>query len=67
MVQKIFGFGLGGTGIVAVLIIAGIILYTSGINIPASNLAIIGGVTIGIILGGLGIVGVLITLFKRMM
>jgi hypothetical protein len=59
MVQKIFGLGLGGTGIVAVLIIAGIILKASNVGSNMGSLAIFGGVMIGIILGVLGIVVVL--------
>ena len=64
MVQKIFGLGLGGSGIVAVLIIAGIL--TSGTNPDISSKAISGGITIGLILGGLGIFGVIVTLDKRL-
>ena len=59
MVQRIFGLGLGGTGIVAVLIIAGIILSTTKVSPSAGSLAISGGVLIGIVLGLLGIFGVL--------
>ena len=58
MVQKIFGLGLGGTGIVSVLIIAGIILKVLNILPGAGSLAIILGVLIGIIFGLLGILGV---------
>ena len=65
MTQKIFGLGIGGTGIVAVLIIAGIILYSSGANSGAANAAVWGGIYIGIALGILGIIGVLISLSKR--
>lgn len=59
MVQKIFGLGLGGTGIVAVLIIAGIVLNLSNVSPSAGELAIGGGILIGLILGALGIFGVI--------
>ena len=61
--QKIFGLGLGGTGIVAVLIIAGILLSKLDVAPSAGSIAIGGGVLIGIILGVLGIIGVLKRLF----
>lgn len=63
--QSLFGLGLGGTGIVAVLIIAGIFLYAFGINTGASNTAIWAGIIIGVVLGVFGIIGVLISLLKR--
>lgn len=50
---------MSGTGIVAVLIIAGIILKVSNTAPSSGSLAISGGVIIGIILGFLGIFGVL--------
>lgn len=59
MVQKIFGLGLGGTGIVAVLIIAGIILSATKVSPSAGSVAISGGIFIGMVLGLLGIFGVL--------
>lgn len=59
MVQRIFGLGIGGTGIVAVLIIAGILLTKLGVSSSAGSTAISGGVFIGIVLGFLGIMGVL--------
>jgi hypothetical protein len=65
MSQSIFGLGLGGSGIVAVLIIAGIILYSFGM--PQANTALVAGIGIGSVLGVLGIFGVLITLAKRIM
>jgi hypothetical protein len=65
MSQSIFGFGLGGTGIVAVLIIAGILMSKTGVSSSAASTALTAGVSIGTILGILGIIGVLITLFKR--
>jgi len=61
MVQKIWA--LGGSGIVSVLIIAGIFLFAFGVNKEASNTAIWSGVTIGIVLGVLGIIGVLKRMF----
>ena len=61
--QKIFGLGLGGTGIVAVLIIAGILLSKLNVAQEAGSIAIGGGVLIGLILGALGIIGVLKRLF----
>jgi hypothetical protein len=65
MAQKIFGLGIGGAGIVAVLIIAGILLKAFNANAEASNTAIWSGVGIGATLGILGIFGVMITLAKR--
>lgn len=59
MVQEIFGLGLGATGIVSVLIVSGIILKGTGVWTGAGNVGIGAGITIGIILGVLGIVGVL--------
>jgi hypothetical protein len=58
MTQRIFGLGIGGTGIVAVLIIAGIFLNGSQINVSAGQVAIWGGVAIGLIFGALGVVGI---------
>jgi len=58
MVQKIFGIGIGATGIVGTLIVAGIILHTFGINAGLATVAIAGGIGIGIVLGLLGIFGV---------
>ena len=59
MVQKIFGIGLGATGIVGTLIIAGIFLRKLNVMPDAGSIAITGGVVIGIVLGVLGIVGVI--------
>ena len=56
MAQKIFGFGIGGTGIVGLFIATGIILYL--INSNYANLFITTGFGIGLILGLLGIFGV---------
>lgn len=58
MVQGISGLGLGATGIVGTLIVAGIILHFTGVSPSLSGLATGGGVFIGIILGLLGIFGV---------
>ena len=63
MVQKIFGIGLGATGIVGTLIIAGILLQSFKISTGAGDVAVKGGVFIGIILGLLGIFGVAKRLF----
>lgn len=66
MSQKIFGLGLGGTGIVAVLIVGGILISKLTTNQAAGNLAIYGGIGIGGLLGILGVIGILITLGRRM-
>jgi hypothetical protein len=58
MTQSIFGGGMGGRGIVPVLVIIGIFLIGSGANAIAGQLAIWGGVLIGICLGVLGVFGV---------
>jgi len=58
MTQRIFGLGMGGTGIVAVLIIAGILLNGSQVNAAAGQIAIWGGVAIGLVFGALGVVGI---------
>jgi hypothetical protein len=58
MTPSIFGGGLGGRGIVPVLVIIGIFLIGSGINAIAGQIAIWGGVAIGICLGVLGVFGV---------
>jgi len=49
---------MGGTGIVAVLIIAGIFLNGSHVNAAAGQIAIWGGVAIGLVFGALGVVGI---------
>ena len=59
MSQRIFGLGIGGSGIVAVLIIAGIFLNGTQANAAAGQTAIWGGVIIGLIFGGLGILGII--------
>ena len=58
MVQKIFGIGIGATGIVGTLIVAGILLKVFKIPGSAGDLAISGGVVIGILLGLLGVFAV---------
>lgn len=58
MTQKIFGLGLAGTGIVGVLIVAGIILSISNIQVGLGGLAIQAGIGIGILLGLLGVFAV---------
>ncbi len=64
--QMLAGLGLVGGGIVSVLIVAGIILSVLKIGEGAGNVALWAGVAIGVILGILGIVGVIITLLKRL-
>ena len=59
MSQKLWAFGLGGTGIVAVLFIMGIILSTTGINANLGSVALWVAVAIGIIFALLGIFGIL--------
>lgn len=58
MTPSIFGGGIGGRGIVPVLVIAGIFLIGSGASTIAGQLAIWGGVVIGLCLGALGVLGV---------
>ncbi len=58
MSQKIFGLGLGATGIIGTLIIAGIFLKVINISESLGYLAIAGGIGIGIVLGLLGIFAV---------
>jgi len=59
MTQSISGYGLSGTGIVSVLIIVGFLLTASNLNTIAGQVAIWGGVGIGLMLGLLGVLGVL--------
>jgi hypothetical protein len=56
--QKLFGLGVGGVGIVGTLIAAGIILLFVGQQ-TIGMIALVAGIGIGIILGVLGIIGVL--------
>ena len=58
MTQKIFGFGLGASGIVGTLVVAGILLNVTGADAKLGTLAMSGGVVIGISLGLLGVLGV---------
>ena len=58
MVQKIFGLGIAGTGIVGVLVVAGIILNVLNIQVGLANLAIAAGLGIGVLLGLLGVFAV---------
>ncbi len=67
MPQKIFGLALGGSGIVAVLIVGGIFLKVFVPSSAIGDVAIWSGVGIGIALGLLGIFGVVISLLKRIM
>jgi len=57
MTQKIFGFGIAGTGIVGVLLSAGIILHLLDIESNLAGLALTAGIGIGIVLGLIGIFG----------
>ncbi|MEM4336866.1 MAG: hypothetical protein QXG86_02565 [Candidatus Woesearchaeota archaeon] len=63
MTQKIWAGALGGTGIVAVLFIIGIILSSTKIGTGLGNLALWAAVAIGIFFGVLGIISIL----KRLM
>lgn len=58
MSQRIFGFGMSGTGIVSFLVLAGLFLNVTQINAAAGQVAIWGGVGIGILFGLLGTVGI---------
>ncbi len=51
--------GFSASGIVGVLIFAGIILSATNVSQTAGQLAVWGGVLIGVILGIFGVVGVL--------
>jgi len=59
MVQKIFGVGMGATGIVGTLVIAGILLKATNLSVEWGELAIFGGVGIGLVLGLLGTLAVI--------
>ncbi len=56
--QSISGGGFKGGGIVGVLIVAGILLTLLDVSPSAGSTAINGGISIGLILGILGILGV---------
>lgn len=58
MVQKIFGIGIAGTGIVGVLIATGFISNVLKVETGLGNLALTAGLGIGILLGLLGVFGV---------
>lgn len=58
-------FGIA-TGLVGVLVLAGVALHTSGTSPELGLTAAKGGVYLGLALGGLGIVGVIITIGKRL-
>ena len=64
MTQKMYFAGLGGSGIVGTLIIAGIALKILQVSEGIGNLAIGGGVTIGIVLGLLGAASVAMRVFR---
>jgi len=57
--QKIFALGASGSGIVAVLVIAGAFLYGTGLETSAGSMAMWAGIIIGIMLGVFGLIGVL--------
>jgi hypothetical protein len=59
MTQKLFGLGLGGTGIVGVLIVAGILLKATNLAPAQGDLAIGAGIILAIIMGLLGIFGII--------
>lgn len=59
MAQKLALGTLGGSGIVGVLVVAGVVLTVTDVNRVLGQLAAGAGITIGVILGFLGIVGVL--------
>ncbi|WP_250987387.1 hypothetical protein [Methanoculleus oceani] len=58
LAQRIAGMGFSASGIVGVLILAGIFLSATGVSQMVGQIAIGSGVIIGIVLGILGIVGV---------
>lgn len=58
MAQRIAGMGFSASGIVGVLILAGIILSVTDVSRIVGQIAIGSGVIIGITLGILGVVGV---------
>ena len=62
MVQKLFGLGLGATGTAAILIVGGI-LVTQFASDSLGKLAILGGIILAFIFGGLGVLGFLRRLF----
>lgn len=58
MVQKIFGFGIGGMGTGGVLIALGLILKGTGIDPSLGGICLTLGIIIIVALGFLGIIGV---------
>ena len=58
MVQKIFGIGIGASGIVGTLIVAGILLKSLNVDPNTGDIAILGGIGIGLMLGLLGVLAV---------
>ena len=58
MVQSISGLGIGGTGIVGTLIVAGATLKITNISLNLGDFAMFAGIVIGVTLGLLGIFGV---------
>jgi len=62
MVQSIFGLGLGATGTVGVLIIGGI-LVNQFASEGLGEFAIIGGILLALVFGGLGVLGIVKRLF----
>ena len=62
MVQKIFGLGLGATGVVGVLIVGGVLVNQLA-SAELGKLAIFGGIVLALIIGGLGVLGILKRLF----
>lgn len=71
MAQKILakllgGITVSGTGIVTVLVVLGLILKMTNADNSVGDIAIGGGILIGLALGVLGVVGVVITLMKRL-
>lgn len=62
MVQKIFGLGLGATGVAGVLIVGGI-LVNQFASESLGEFAIFGGILLAISFGILGVLGILKRLF----
>jgi hypothetical protein len=58
LAQRISGMGFSASGMVGVLILAGVFLSMTGVSQMAGQIAIGSGVIIGIALGVLGVVGV---------
>jgi hypothetical protein len=58
MQRLVFG-AIGGTGIVAVLFVMGIILYATGVSNALGMVALVAAVFLAILFGVLGVVGIL--------